>query len=266
MNAAMFRFVLPLAAVMAWFAAPLRAENIDDFMPSVLAGKTLSFTIDYGYAPLATTGVWTATIGTGGMPSFTVANVNGDTAGSAGTLQSLGALSTGGHSYRIFNMLPSGGSANLTIWLSQSLGGSEGIVSYMLTSGSGTQSGTVVITGDHAPKIAVQQPAGVNLISYSTKRDFGTVTVGKSSVARTFVIRNNGSRHLTGLVLKKYGASRNDFVVGPLDKTSVAPGATARFKVVFKPKGKGLRGAGLAIASNDKTKNPFAVGLTGTGR
>lgn len=262
----MLRFTLSILALIVSVAAPIRAENIDDFMPSVLAGKTLSFTIDYGYAPLATTGVWTATIGTGGMPSFTVANVSGDTAGSSGTLQFLAALPGGGHSYRVFNMLPGGASANLSIWLSQSTGGSEGVVTYMLISGGGSQSGTVVITGNHAPKIAVQQPAGVNLVSYSTKRDFGKVMVGRSSVARTFVIRNNGSRHLAGLVLKKYGASRSDFIVGPLDKTSIPPGGTARFKVVFQPRGKGLRGAGLAIASNDKTKNPFAVGLTGTGR
>ena len=262
----MCRFIPPLVAVMALAAAPLRAENIDDFMPSVLAGKTLSFTIDYGYSPFAGTGIWKAAIGTGGMPSFTVTNVSGDTVDSVGTLQFLAALPGGGHSYRVFNMLPGGASANLSIWLTQSTGGSEGVVSYMLISSGGSQSGTVVITGNHAPRIAVQQPAGVNLVSYSTKRDFGTVMVGRSSVARTFVIRNNGSRHLTGLVLKKYGASRSDFVVGPLDKTSIPPGGTARFKVVFQPKGKGLRGAGLAIASNDRTKNPFGIGLTGTGK
>lgn len=59
----------------------------------------------------------------------------------------------------------------------------------------------------------------------------------------------------------------DDFMPSVLaGKTSIPPGGTARFKVVFQPKGKGLRGAGLAVGSNDRTKNPFGIGLTGTGK
>jgi hypothetical protein len=115
------------------------------------------------------------------------------------------------------------------------------------------------------PEIAVQQPAGSNLTDGKSKRSFGTVKVGKKGVAKTFTIKNTGKADLTGLSVGRNGSHKSDFIVGALSKTSLAPGASATFKVTFKPKAKGTRKALLKIASNDANENPFDIPVTGLG-
>jgi len=115
------------------------------------------------------------------------------------------------------------------------------------------------------PKIAVAEPANKNLISGKSKRSFGTVKIGRKSVAKTFTIRNTGNAHLSGIKVSKTGKHAKDFVVGKPGKTLVNPGTTTTFKVVFKPRAKGVRNAVIRIQSNDKTKNPFTISITGKG-
>jgi hypothetical protein len=115
------------------------------------------------------------------------------------------------------------------------------------------------------PEISVQQPAGSNLTDGKSKKEFGTVKVGKKGVAKTFTIKNTGKADLTGLSVGKSGSHRSDFIVGALSKTSLAPGASATFKVTFKPKAKGTRKALLKILSNDANESPFDITVTGLG-
>ncbi|MES2924501.1 MAG: choice-of-anchor D domain-containing protein [Verrucomicrobiota bacterium] len=116
-----------------------------------------------------------------------------------------------------------------------------------------------------APEITIQQPAGSNLLDGVTKKSFGTVRIGAKSVAKTFTIRNTGSANLTGLAVSRTGAHGRDFIVGPLAKPSLPPGASTTFTVTFAPRDKGTRVAALLIRSNDSDENPFDVKLTGMG-
>lgn len=115
------------------------------------------------------------------------------------------------------------------------------------------------------PEIAVQQPAGSNLADGKSKKSFGTVKVGTKGVAKTFTIKNTGKADLTGLSVAKSGSHKADFILGALSKTKLAPGASATFKVTFKPKAKGTRKALLKIASNDADENPFDITVSGLG-
>lgn len=124
------------------------------------------------------------------------------------------------------------------------------------------------VTGPKLPLIAeisVQQPAGSELADGSAKKNFGTMKIGKTSTARTFVIRNAGTATLKSLAVKKSGTHKNDFTVTALAKTALSPGASTTFKVTFKPSAKGTRNALLQISSNDANENPFDIKLTGLG-
>lgn len=122
------------------------------------------------------------------------------------------------------------------------------------------------VSSTFQPEISVQQPAGVELTDAKSPRNFGGVAVGKTSAARTFVIRNTGNGTLSGLKINKSGLHKAEFVAGPLSATTLAPGGRATFKVSFKPKAKGARSAKISIANNDANENPFDIPVSGTGK
>lgn len=99
--------------------------------------------------------------------------------------------------------------------------------------------------------------------SVTTK--FGDVIVGRSSIAKRFVILNVGSRDLTGLYATTEGDNASDFVVKPLTKSSLAPGKSTTVKIQFLPKKPGNRHAQLRIMSNDSNEKPFVINLKGVG-
>jgi hypothetical protein len=115
-----------------------------------------------------------------------------------------------------------------------------------------------------SPEITVQQPAGKNLKDGITSKSFGTVAL-KSTVTKTFTIRNTGTANLTGLAITKTGAYSKNFTVKAPLKSSLAPGGSTTFKVTFKPSAKGTRKAVIHIRSNDSNENPFDIALTGKG-
>jgi Abnormal spindle-like microcephaly-assoc'd, ASPM-SPD-2-Hydin len=130
---------------------------------------------------------------------------------------------------------------------------------YML----GTIDGVGVVT---EPEISLRQPANKELKDGKSSISFGSSTVGKATAAKTFTIRNTGKGTLSGLKVSRTGNHKKDFLLGPLSKSSLAPGAKATFTVSFKPKAKGPRVATLKISSNDKDENPFDIEVTGTGK
>ena len=119
-------------------------------------------------------------------------------------------------------------------------------------------------TGIASPEITVQQPAGTDLKDGVSSKSFGSVAL-KSTASKTFTIRNSGTANLTGLVISKSGTNAKDFTVTPPLKSSLAPGASTTFKVIFKPSVKGTRKAAIHIKSNDNNENPFDIALTGKG-
>jgi hypothetical protein len=119
--------------------------------------------------------------------------------------------------------------------------------------------------GGPSAEIVIQQPAGSELTDGMSKRSFGTEKVGTTSPLKTFTIRNTGTATLKNLAVTKDGANARNFSVKAPPKTSLAPGSSTTFKVIFKPSAKGTRKATIHIKSNDPDENPFDIKLTGQG-
>lgn len=122
----------------------------------------------------------------------------------------------------------------------------------------------VVFTPALAPEIAVEQPAGTDLVDGTSTVAFGSAILGYP-VVRTFTIRNTGTDNLTGLAVTADGSEAADFVIGALGTTTLTPGASTTFDVTFTPFATGSRTAALHIASNDTNENPFDIPLAGDG-
>jgi len=112
------------------------------------------------------------------------------------------------------------------------------------------------------PEISVEQPPGTELADGFGKQNFGSVTVGMSSVPRDYIIKNTGTKRLTNLAVNKAGT--HFLVTGPAE-TSLGPGESTTLSVIFKPMSTGTKNAMLRIFSNDTDENPFDISLTGTG-
>ena len=95
--------------------------------------------------------------------------------------------------------------------------------------------------------------------------DFGPVTLGSSSAAKTFTITNPGTDNLTSLTVS---GGTGEFSVSALSGTSVPVGSgSVTFTVTFTPSATGARGTTLHIGSNViGTKNPYDIDLAGTGQ
>jgi hypothetical protein len=137
-------------------------------------------------------------------------------------------------------------------------------VVYNENNASGSPS--VKIKAVAGPEIAVEQPAGTNLVSNSASLTFGTVITGRSGVTNTFTIRNSGSADLTLGTLTVDGTNSGDFTVHTNGMAStLATGSSTTFSVVFNPASAGARSATLRLANNDPNESSFTIGLTGTG-
>ncbi|MBN8458818.1 MAG: DUF2271 domain-containing protein [Verrucomicrobia bacterium] len=118
-------------------------------------------------------------------------------------------------------------------------------------------------TGIAAPEIAVEQPAGTNLVDGTASVNFGSVTLG-GSTPLVFTLRNTGSTTLSGIAITKDGTNAADYTVGTV-ATSVVAGGSTTFTVTFAPAAAGTRTAAIHIASNDSNESPFDISLTGAG-
>ena len=82
------------------------------------------------------------------------------------------------------------------------------------------------------PDIAVEQPAGTNLVDGVGTNIFGLNLVGTTNSPRTFIIRNVGLTNLTGLVITKDGVHSNDFILNTNGMSAaLAPGSNTSFTV-----------------------------------
>ncbi|MGV3659958.1 MAG: choice-of-anchor D domain-containing protein [Prosthecobacter sp.] len=121
------------------------------------------------------------------------------------------------------------------------------------------------LTGTGAsPEIAVEQPAGANLVDGSVTANFGSVLTGSTS-SLTFTLKNTGTADLTGISTSISGTNAGDFVVTTAPASSVAAAGSTTLTVTFTAGGLGARTAALQIASNDSDENPFDIALSGTG-
>ena len=87
-----------------------------------------------------------------------------------------------------------------------------------------------------------------------------------SPLLQSFNIDNvNGTGALTGATVTFSGANAADFAVSTAPSASIAAGGNSAFTISFTPGGTGARSATMAIASNDPSRSPYLVALSGTG-
>ena len=122
---------------------------------------------------------------------------------------------------------------------------------------------TLIGTGP-TPDIAIEQPAGVNLVAGVSTVDFGMTLVGSGS-PRTFFITNAGTHDLAGLAVTIDGTNTDEFVLTASPAVSVAAGGRTSFTVTFTPVALEARTAALHISSNDADEDPFHLTLSGAG-
>ncbi len=116
------------------------------------------------------------------------------------------------------------------------------------------------------PDIVVEQPTGTNLIDGTASVHFGTNLLGTTTAAKTFTIRNIGLTNLTGITITKDGTNAADFAFDTNGMSStLAPGTSTTFTVIFTTGSTGTRTAAIHIACNDPDENPFDITLTGVG-
>jgi hypothetical protein len=162
--------------------------------------------------------------------------------------------------------LAPGTSTTLTVTFKPTGAGTRNAAIHIASNDADENPFDIVLTGTGvaSPEIAVQQPAGTDLKDGVSFKSFGSVAL-KSTLTKTFTIRNNGTANLTGLAISKSGVHAKNFTVKPPLKSSLAPGASTTFKVTFKPSAKGNRKGTIHIKSNDSNENPFDIALTGKG-
>ena len=120
-------------------------------------------------------------------------------------------------------------------------------------------------SGVAVPEIAIEQPAGTDLVDGTAELAFGSVDLGGTAAELSVTVKNPGTAELSGLAVIVDGPDSGDFSVsGPL-ATSLAPGESTTFTVSFAPGAAGTRNAALHLASNDADENPFDLALTGDG-
>lgn len=119
-------------------------------------------------------------------------------------------------------------------------------------------------TGVAVPEIAITRADNSDLVDGLASIGYGSVNLGSSSAPQTLTIRNTGTAALTGLAISATG-NASDFVITGPAATTLAPGATTTFTILFRPTAAGARSAGIVLANNDADENPFNISLTGTG-
>ena len=101
--------------------------------------------------------------------------------------------------------------------------------------------------------------------SITDHTDFGSMTVSSGTITRTFTISNTGDGSLSISSVDITGTHAGDFTVTTQPDSSVPPGETTTFSVLFNPSAEGLRIAVISIANNDSDENPYDFAIQGTG-
>lgn len=114
-------------------------------------------------------------------------------------------------------------------------------------------------------EIAVEQPSGTDLVDGVGASSWSATQTGGTGVPITYTIKNLGTANLTNLAANTSGANAGDYTIGSLGSTTLVPGGSTTFTVIFSPTpgATGPRTASLRISSNDLDENPFDIALSG---
>ncbi len=118
------------------------------------------------------------------------------------------------------------------------------------------------ITG--APEISIEQPEGT-VIHNNGISAFGTVAINSTTI-KTFTIKNVGTRKLKDIAVAMLDWEQTDFEIlaVPVPATQLAPGHSTTFQVKFNPTTLGVKGAWIAVVSDDSDEAVHYIRLTGT--
>ncbi|MGV3663706.1 MAG: beta strand repeat-containing protein [Prosthecobacter sp.] len=129
---------------------------------------------------------------------------------------------------------------------------------------NGVQSESKVVMMPLPADIAVEQPAGTNIVDGGSQ-GFGSRANG-TSAPLAFTIRNSGGSALALGGVSVTGGNAADFVVSTTGmSSSLAGGDSTTFSVTFTPSATGSRSTTLQIFSDDTDEATFDITLTGTG-
>ncbi|MCF7674168.1 MAG: choice-of-anchor D domain-containing protein [Akkermansiaceae bacterium] len=199
--------------------------------------------------------------------TFTVKNTgSADLTGLAVTADGTNSVDFSPGSLGATTLAP-GASTTFTVTFTPTAAGSRSAVIHVASNDPDENPFDINLTGTGVgiPEIAVEQPVDNDLTEGSTSIDCGTTTIGSSSSPVVFTVRNTGTDNLTGLSLSIDGSDPDDFALGTLGSTTLAPGASTTFNITFSPNFIGPRSAAIHLASNDADEDPFDITLTGTG-
>ena len=143
--------------------------------------------------------------------------------------------------------------------------GFQGIVSYETYASTYPAFAVRTAATPASTQIVVEQPVGSPLIDGVSLVNFGTATVGSSTLL-TFTVRNNGTTALTVTGATIDGANAADFTLTAPPTGTLAAGGSTTFVVNFTPATGGSRAASLHLTSSDSTVGAaFDLGLQGVG-
>ena len=111
------------------------------------------------------------------------------------------------------------------------------------------------------PQIAVSQ-AGTGIANGGTFSGFPSTQVSSTSAPITFTISNSSSTD--ALTLGAFTFS-GPYALSGTAPTSVAPGGTATFDVIFTPTAVGNNAGSVSIANNSQSNNPYVVNFSNQG-
>lgn len=114
------------------------------------------------------------------------------------------------------------------------------------------------------PQISIEHPTGTTLPPMAAVIDFGDV-FRSAQASRRLVIRNSGVVDLLLSNPQLSGPQASAFSLSPLSATTIRPGASASFSVVFSPTAQSAHEATLSLFSNDSLASTLLVQLTGMG-
>ena len=219
-----------------------------------------------------------------GTQGFASTAVGGSSAAQTFTIQSTGtgnlaalALSITGANPADFSVSALGattvapnGTTTFTVTFSPTAAGSRSAVINIASNDAGVNPFRINVAGTGlVPQLNVfagASTAPVDALADNVgTQTFGSVVSGNSGTPKTYTIQNTGGATLSGLQLSTAGTDRTDFVAGNLGAVSLAPNASTTFTVTFAPTAGGTRSAQVNLGSNDSTRNPFRIQVSGTG-
>ncbi|GAA5484526.1 choice-of-anchor D domain-containing protein [Haloferula sargassicola] len=114
-----------------------------------------------------------------------------------------------------------------------------------------------------APLLVLRDPTGQDLPEFGSY-DFGEISVGSPSAAKTFTVSNEGTTGLTIDLLTL--AENDDFVLVTNSLPAVLPpGQSGAFSIRFVPQDGGVRSSSFSLTTDDNSRPLFTAFLTGTG-